>query len=184
VPYTLDDVLAALNDVAPYDWSGFFHARIDEVQDHAPIGGITGGGWRLVYNSTPNQRIQLSENVSRTIEATFTLGMRVGMEGAESGSLADVIPGTPAADAGLAPGMKIVSVNGTPFSQQALSDAIHEAQGNRKAIIVVAQNSGFTRTYEIQYHGGDRYPHLERDTAQPDLLSDTLRPLNGNGAGK
>ena len=184
VPYTLDDVLAALNEVLPYDWRSFFHARIDEIQDHAPIGGITVGGWRLVYNSTPNQRIQLSENVSRTIEATFTLGMRVSIEGGESGSLADVIPGTPAADAGLAPGMKIVSVNGTPFSQQALSDAIRETQGNRKAIVVVAQNSGFTRTYEIQYHGGDRYPHLERDPAQPDLLSDTLRPLTGNGAGK
>ena len=41
------------------------------------------------------------------------------------------------------------------------------------------RTAGFTRTYEIQYHGGDRYPHLERDPAQPDLLSDTLRPLTG-----
>ncbi len=184
VPYALDDVLAALNQVLPYDWRGFFQTRVDEIQDHAPIGGITAGGWRLVYNSTPNPHIQNSENVSRTIEAGFSLGLRISTETAESGRLADVIPGTPAAEAGLAPGMKIVSVNGVQFSQQALADAIHAAQGNKKAISVVAQNSGFTRTYEIQYHGGDRYPHLERDPTQPDLLSDTLLPLTRNGPGK
>ncbi len=184
VPYMLDDILSALNEVLPYDWRGFFHTRIDEIQDHAPTGGITGGGWRLVYNGTPNPHVQVSERVSRTIEASFSLGLRVSTEPGETGSLADVIPGTPAAEAGLAPGMKLVSVNGVQFSQQALTDAIHAAEGNRKAITVVAQNSGFTRTYEIQYHSGDRYPHLERDSSQPDLLDDTLRPLTGASSGK
>ena len=184
VTYTLDDVLAALNRVLPYDWRGFFHARIDEIQEHAPIGGITGGGWRLVYSATPNQHVQVVETVSRTIEASFSLGLRVSTEAGEAGTLADVIPGTPAAEAGLAPGMKIVSVDGTPFSQQVLADAIHAAQGNKKAITVVAQNSGFTRTYEIQYHGGDRYPHLERDPDRADLLGDTLRALTGTGGDK
>ncbi len=184
VPYTLDDVVAALNEVLPYDWRGFFHARVEEIQDHAPMGGITGGGWRLVYNSTPNQHSQIGERVTRTMEMSFSLGMRVSTESGENGNLADVIPGTPAAEAGLAPGMKLLSVNGTPFSGQVLTDAIHAAQANKKAITVVAQNAGFTRTYEIQYHGGDRYPHLERDPAQPDLLSDTLRPLTEAGSGK
>jgi predicted metalloprotease with PDZ domain len=182
--YALEDVISALNEVLPYDWRGFFHTRIDEIQDHPPTGGITAGGWRLVYNGTPNPHVQISENVSRTIEASFSLGMRVSTEPGEMGNLADVIPGTPAAEAGLAPGMKLVSVNGVQFSQQALADAIHGAEGNRKAITVVAQNSGFTHTYEIQYHGGDRYPHLERDSTQPDLLDDTLRPLTGASAGK
>jgi predicted metalloprotease with PDZ domain len=111
------------------------------------------------------------------MEASFSLGLRISTEGAENGVLVDVIPGSPGAAAGLAPGMKLVSVNGATFSSQVLADAIHAAQGSRKAITVVAQNSGFTHTYEIQYHGGDRYPHLERDPSQPDLLSDTLRAL-------
>jgi len=147
-------------------------------------GGITGGGWKLVYNSTPNQHSQVAERVTRTMETSFSLGMRVSTESGENGNLADVIPGTPAAEAGLAPGMKLVSVNGTPFSGQALTDAIHAAQGNKRSITVVAQNAGFTRTYEIQYHGGDRFPHLERDPTQPDLLSDTLRALTGSAEGK
>lgn len=76
--------------------------------------------------------------------------------------------------------MKILSVNGAQFSQDVLSDAIRAAQGTRRAITVLVQNSGFTRTYEIQYHGGERYPHLERDPSQPDFLDDTLRPLTGD----
>jgi predicted metalloprotease with PDZ domain len=184
VPYTLDDVLAALNEVLPYDWRGFFATRVDQIQDHPPTGGITAGGWRLVYNGTPNPHVEVSEKVTRTMEASFSLGLRISTEAGDNGMLADVIPGTPAAEAGLAPGMKLTTVNGTPFSQQALTDAIHIAQNTRKGITVVAQNSGFTHTYEIQYHGGDRYPHLERDPAQPDLLSDTLRPLTGGTAAK
>jgi predicted metalloprotease with PDZ domain len=177
ISYTLDDVVAALNEVLPYDWRGFFRQRVDEIEEHAPIGGITGGGWKLVYDSTPNPHMQIAERVSRTVDDSFSLGMRVSTEGGENGVLADVIPGSPAADAGLAPGMKVVSVNGSPFTAQALIDAIHAAQGSRKAIAAVVQNSGFTHTYEIQYHGGERYPHLERDASQPDLLSDTLRAL-------
>jgi len=182
VPYTLDDLLVALNQVQPYDWRGFFNTRVYEIQEHAPMGGILVGGWRLVYNETPNQHNHIAENVFRTIDASFSLGLRISTEGGENGALMDVIPGTPAAEAGLAPGMKIVSVNGTQFSAQVLADAIHAAQGNKKAITVAAQNSGFTRTYEIQYHGGDRYPHLERDPTQADLLSETLRPLVGTTA--
>jgi len=177
VPYTLDDVIAALNEVSPYDWRGFFQQRVYEIQPHAPIGGITGGGWKLVYNSTPNPHMQNAERVSRMMDTSFSLGMRINTEGSENGVLVDVIPGTPAAEAGLAPGMKISSVNGSTFSAPVLTDAIRGSQGGRKAITLVVQNSGFTRTYEVQYHGGERYPHLERDTSQPDLLSDTLRPL-------
>ena len=184
VTYTLDDVVAAMNTVLPYDWRGFFHTRVDEIQEHPPLGGIEGGGWRLVYSEASNQHIHVMESVGRTIDLSFSLGMRVSTVAEENGSLADVIPGMPAADAGLAPGMKLVSVNGVTFSAQALEDAIHAAQGNKKAISVVAQNNGVSHTYEIQYHGGDRYPHLERDAAQPDLLDQTLRALTVADAGK
>ena len=54
VPYTLDDVIAALNAVAPYDWRGFFNARVYEINPHPPLGGIERGGWQLVYNDQEN----------------------------------------------------------------------------------------------------------------------------------
>ena len=52
VPYTLDDVVAALNEVAPRDWRQFFQARIYDIDLRAPLGGIEGAGWRLVYSNT------------------------------------------------------------------------------------------------------------------------------------
>ena len=69
VPYTLDDVVAAMNAVAPYDWRGFFHARVDELNEHAPMGGIDGGGWKLVYNDTPNQRMRARDNVDGQVDS-------------------------------------------------------------------------------------------------------------------
>ena len=49
-PHTFDDVVAALNQVAPHDWKGFLSARIYQITPHAPLDGITKGGWRLVYS--------------------------------------------------------------------------------------------------------------------------------------
>ena len=90
----------------------------------------------------------------------------------------------PAAEAGLAPGMRLISVNGRGFTPGALHEAIAEAKGSNKPIVITADNGGFVLTYNVQYHGGERYPHLVRDTAQPDLLSDTLRPRTPSGNGK
>jgi hypothetical protein len=39
------------------------------------------------------------------------------------------------------------------------------------------ENSDFFKTYGVDYHGGERYPYLERDAAKPDILSKTIKPL-------
>jgi predicted metalloprotease with PDZ domain len=179
VPYTLDDVVAAMNEVQPYDWRAFFHQRVDEINPHAPLGGIENGGWHLVYSAEPNASIHSRETVDQDLELGYSIGAEVHSGGGaeENGRLSDVIPGLPAAQAGLAPGMQIISVNGRGFSATALNDAIRASQGNNKAITVTASNGSFVHTYEINYHGGLLYPHLERKAAQGDLLSVTLRPL-------
>ena len=43
VPYTLDDVLAALNEVSPRDWRQFFQARVYDIDLRAPLGGVEWG---------------------------------------------------------------------------------------------------------------------------------------------
>lgn len=182
VPYTLDDIIAALNATLPYDWRGFFNTRIYEINPHPPLGGIEHGGWQLTYNDQENAVIRVRETVDDMLDLSYSLGMVVQTgSGEENGKLADVIPGMPAADAELAPGMRLVSVNGRGFTPGALHEAIAEAKGTNKLIVITADNGGFVLTYNIQYHGGERYPHLVRNTAQPDLLSDTLKPLTSRG---
>src|SRR6266487_3648761 len=52
LPYTLDDVLTALNQVAAHDWREFFQTRVYATNPRAPLGGIEGSGWRLIYQDT------------------------------------------------------------------------------------------------------------------------------------
>jgi hypothetical protein len=80
--------------------------------------------------------------------------------------------------------MRVTAVNGRDFSTDVMIDAIRSAKNSKQLIVVTANNSGFVRTYEIKYYGGERYPHLERDAIAPDLLGDTLRPLTDKNAGK
>jgi predicted metalloprotease with PDZ domain len=178
VPYTFDEVVAALNQVAPNDWQTFFHDRLDEITLHPPMGGITGGGWRLVYSDQPNSYIAAMEQSESLVAENFTLGIAVSsLDGTKGGELLDVIPGSPAAEVGLAPGMKLLTVNGRAWSPDVLRDAIVGAKGTAEPIILQVDNVGYAQTVRVHYHGGLRYPHLERDSSAPDLLTNTLQPL-------
>ncbi len=53
-PYTFDDVLNTLNQVATYDWRAFWTERLTNHGPGAPLGGIEGSGWKVVYDETPS----------------------------------------------------------------------------------------------------------------------------------
>ena len=95
----------------------------------------------------------------------------------EDGLLADVIPDSPAAKAGLGPGMRVVAVGGRRFTLDVLRDAVKAGKGGTGPLEVIAATADFVGTYRIDYHGGERYPHLERDASRPDLLSEIVKPL-------
>ncbi len=61
-PYTLDDVVAALNRVQPYDWADFFRQRVDAVQTGAPVAGLENGGWKLTYNDMRSEYWNTTED--------------------------------------------------------------------------------------------------------------------------
>ncbi len=170
-PYDFHDVVAALNQVAPYDWAKLLRTRLDAVGGHAPIQGILNSGWVLVYNDHPNLRQQTIEKARHEIDCTFTLGMTV----ADSGRIIDFVVGSPAYEGGLAPGMRILSVNGRPWSPETLRDAIRNSPSNHGPMKFIAQNDDLIRTYFVLYQGGLRYPHLHRAPGQPDLLDQILK---------
>src|SRR6185436_4429554 len=65
--YTLDDVVQALNDTAPYDWRKFIEERIDATHTPAPLVGIERGGWRLSYAEKPSELQSSYEAAYNTI---------------------------------------------------------------------------------------------------------------------
>ena len=53
--YTFDDLIGALNQIAPFDWAGFFHTRLNSTSAESPMGGIESAGWKVVFNAEPSK---------------------------------------------------------------------------------------------------------------------------------
>jgi predicted metalloprotease with PDZ domain len=170
-PYTFDDVVNTLNEVTPYDWRSFLNARVNAISPHAPLGGIINGGWKLVYTDKPNTEIRMADHARKSVDVSFSLGLLLK----EDGSVMDVNPNLPAFKAGLGPGMKILSINGRAWSTDALHAAIAASKTSMAPLELVVENGSFTETYKVNYHGGERYPHLERDSTRPDLLGEVIK---------
>jgi len=161
-PYTFDDVVAALNAVAPNDWAAFLRDRVYKVTPHPPLGALEAAGWRLVYNNQPNSYIDARQHASKRIDKTFSLGILFR----DNGKIDDLTPGTAAANAGLTPGMEVTSINGRKWS----ADALHEEIAAGKPIEMIAGFGEHVATYRIDYKGGEQYPHLERIEGKADVL--------------
>jgi len=170
--YTFDDVVAGLNAVAPFDWRALLTTRLTSLDPNPPLGGIENGGWKLVYNETPNEVGEAGEEASHHVNLRDSMGLIVD----EEGGIVDVIHGSPSYNAGLGPGMHVVAVNSRQFSPEAIGEAIEAAKLDPDPINLVVSNGAYMKTYPVNYHGGLRFPHLERVESKQDLLSDISRP--------
>jgi predicted metalloprotease with PDZ domain len=169
-PYTFEDVVKTLNDITPYDWASYLRTRLD---GHGSlIGGLASHGWKLVYNDKPSDAVKAIEALRHTADLTYSLGVSIGKEGA----IGDVLWDGPAFNAGLSPGMTIVAVNGKSYDPDAVKDAVTAAaKDTSQPIELLVKNFDEYKTIRIDYHGGLKYPHLERDTSKPDTLSQLIK---------
>lgn len=173
-PYTFDDVVAAMDQVQPHDWRTFFTTRLNSTSPHAPLGGIALSGWRLEYTDQMSNLQQLRENYFGYTDESFSLGLKLEQDG----TVLDMIPNMVAAKAGIAPGMKVLAVNGRQWSPENLREAIRAAKGQSEPIKLLAENGGFFQTYSLLYTEGEKFAHLERDSSSPDLLAAICKPLS------
>jgi predicted metalloprotease with PDZ domain len=171
--YTFEDVVATLNGLAPYDWAGFLRARLDGVGTKTPAEALANSGWKVVYNEQPNEIMSTTENIEQRSDLMLSIGMMV----THDGTVVDVRHDGPSYRAGIGPGMKIQAVDGRQFSPDGLTDAIDAAKGTNAPIQLMVTNGAEFKTYSVDYHGGLRYPHIERDSSRPDYLSEILHPL-------
>ncbi|WP_439627959.1 M61 family metallopeptidase [Gemmata sp.] len=170
--YKLDDVLAALAAVDPAtNWKAYFARRVEAVADAPPLEGITGAGWKLGFAEKPSDLFAAQEGLSRGVNLFDSLGLLLGPEGAVS----DVVPERPAAKAGLAPGMKVIAVNGRRYTPDALKAAVGGTRTGGKLELLV-ESGDFFKTHAVEYAGGLRYPRLEKAEGRDDLLADIVKP--------
>jgi len=126
-----------------------------------------------VYNEQPNEMLADEELLAHRADFTFTVGMMVS----DDGTVVDVTHGATAYDAGIAPGMKIVAVNGAQYSPENLREAIGNAKTVLNPIQFIVANGAQFKTMSMEYHDGLKFPHIERDGAKPDYLGEITHPL-------
>lgn len=173
-PYSFADVVATLNGVMPYDWAGFLRTRLDARSTAVPLDGITRGGYQLVYTDTPSETLKSTQAKRHVHDFTWSVGLTLGTAGRIDG----VIWSSPAYQAGIVKGGKIIAINGISFEDaDELGAAIKLAATAKDPIELLIQDDRHFRTVQVSYHGGLRYPHLTRTANRPALLDDLLTAL-------
>ncbi|WP_353070480.1 M61 family peptidase (plasmid) [Tunturibacter empetritectus] len=161
VPYSFHDIVACLNQVVPNDWAGFLSERLHALSK-APLQGIAGAGYKLVYKEGADDDFR------------YSLAMSIGADGV----ISDVLMGEIAYQAGFGPGMKILAVNGQPFARATLQQAIDAAKTTTTPIDFKVDNTGVISDLRLDYHGGQRHPVLERIPNTPDRIAEILQPMS------
>ncbi|HWO37055.1 MAG TPA: hypothetical protein VNO32_50410 [Candidatus Acidoferrum sp.] len=178
VTYTFDDIVKALNTVQPYDWAGLLRARVYEVNPNVPENGFTQGGYRLVYNDNEPEWLKKADSV-RGVSFATSLGFSVksDISGPDShGGIDQVWWDSPAFKAGVTPDMQLQAVNDQKYTPAVLRETILAAEKSQEPIkLLLKRGDGFV-TISLGYHGGMRYPHLERVETTPDRLDAILAP--------
>ena len=166
--YTFEELVSALNSIAPHDWSGYFREKLNSTSPDAPVGGIENGGWKVVYSDKPSKVPGRRGGAGDA----YSIGLQVG----EDGTVSDSIVGGLAFKAGITSGMKVVAVNGRVYTRDLLNDAIKASKDSKNPIVLLVIVDDYYKTCSIDYHDGERYPHLQRDDSKPDYLDDLIQP--------
>lgn len=165
--YGFDDVCKALNRVLPLDWSSHLNARLD-AHDAVVLDGLAKAGWSLAFDPHPSETFRQHEEELGASDLTYSVGMIVTQEG-----IVRSVAWDSAADkAGLAPGVKLVAVNGSKFSLEHLRSSINAS--NERPLSIDYEMEGVQSSAELSYRGGLRYPRLNRMEGTPDRLSELL----------
>ncbi len=151
------DVANTLNGVYPYDWAGFFKTRLDTPGQPAPLGGIEAGGYRLAWKDEPNPFDKQRMSESKVLNLTFSIGVSLDKDGRITATQWD----SPAFNAGLVNGARILAVNGITYSADELKQAITRARDSGVLDLLMQRGDRF-QTVRLDYRGGLRWPWLER----------------------
>jgi predicted metalloprotease with PDZ domain len=170
--YTLDDVVATLNQVQPYDWRGYLQRRVYDVAASPPLEGINEAGYKLIFTPEPTKWIKSAEKSGKNNDLTYSGGFVVGNDGKVSLVLWD----SAAFNAGITVGSQVVAVNGRNFEGDAVKNAIKAAAGSGPAPELLVHDGDVYRTVKLDWHGGLRYPHLQKVGTGEGSLDRLLAP--------
>ena len=168
--YTFDDLVAALNDVAKYDWADFLRTRLDAHKP--PLDGIEASGWKLVYT---DKQSDFEKQIAKRYHFQPGFMLSIGLAVGKDGEIGDVRWNGPAFKAGITSGATLVAVNGQAYKPEVLEDAIKAAKDGKAPIELLLKYQDQYKTVPVDYHDGLQYPHLVRVEGTPDYLSQIIK---------
>ncbi|MDB5365057.1 MAG: peptidase [Rhodospirillales bacterium] len=163
--YTLENVVADLNSIVPYEWADYFQRTVYSIRPEPPTSGIEAAGWRVTYDATPS-----AMQTSDILDLIDSIGLAVN----DKGEVRSVRWDGPASKAGLTPGAIILAVNAAPFSMATFRAGIAQRAGKPGPIALIVKARGRVLNLNVEYHGGLTYPHLSRRADGSDLLREIL----------
>jgi predicted metalloprotease with PDZ domain len=170
--YNLDDVVATLNKVQPYDWRAYLQRRVYDLAAQPPLEGISQGGYRLIFTDEPTKWIKSAEKSGKNSDLTYSGGFVVGNDGKVTSVLWD----SAAFNSGITVGSEIVAVNGRKFDPDALKQAVKAAKAGGPVPELLIHDGEIYRTVKLDWRGGLRYPRLEKVGKGEGTLDALLAP--------
>ena len=167
-----NEVVRTLSGVYPHDWATFLTTRIKTPGQPAPMAGITTGGYRLVWKDKPNSYDEGRMTGAKVTAYTYSLGITLDAEAKVTAVRWD----SPAFDAGLVTGSQIIAINDAAYTADGLKEAITAAKGGKEPIRFIVKRGDSVRPLNVDWHGGLRYPWLERIGSAEGGLDRLLAP--------
>jgi len=167
--YTFDDLVKTLNSVQPYDWAKFLRDRLENTSQHAPLDGLTRGGYELVYTDTPTEWTKGYEKQRKVTDLSYSGGFVLSRDGEFVGVVWD----SAAFNAGLTVGTKLVAVDGRSYDADDLKASI---KAKKSPLSLLVRTGDIYRTVVFDYAGGLRYPKLSKTGTGAGSLDALLLP--------
>lgn len=155
--FEADEIITKLGQVYPYDWATFIDTRLNQPGQPAPVGGIEKGGYKLVWKEEPNPFDKARMAEAKNLPLAWSLGVSIDKDAKVTSTQWD----SPAFNAGVVTGSKVLAVNGIAYTADELKKAITAAKDGRGVELLFQRGDKF-QTVKIDYRGGLRYPWLER----------------------
>ena len=131
----------------------------------------------LSFTDTPTDAFEAHERRTNRVDLGMSLGLV--LRGGSSGEVSAVIWDSPAFEAGIVAGARILSVDDSAYAPEKLRTAIQRNRGGGSPIRLRMNARDRERVVTIDYRGGLRYPRLERVSGMPDRLGALLEARAG-----
>jgi predicted metalloprotease with PDZ domain len=173
ITYDRDDIIQSLEEIQPYDWRGLLGELLDGHNPDAPVEGFVANGYSLLYSEEPTKAFAQYQKTRGVVDLNASLGLVIDRDA----RITYVGWNSPAFTAGLANGDTITGVGIAGFSETAIRAAITAAKTSPATqIALTIRHGAFSGKVAIDYHGGLRYPRLEKTGTGEGGLDRLLQP--------